>query len=151
MNWKPYWIRCVGVVLAALGLATVAIGVTAGDAGAQPRRRGAQSEHRAEPSQSSRGRAQARQAPDSEAEAEAGAPARGSTAVTGVVNINTATEDELMRLPGIGPAKARAIVQARERNRFRRPEDILRVRGIGRATFRRLSPMLRVDGPTTLQ
>jgi competence protein ComEA len=70
---------------------------------------------------------------------------------TGVVNINTAGQTELSRLPGIGPSKAAAIIAFRERGRrFRRVEDLLRVRGIGRATFRRLRPMLTVQGPTTL-
>ncbi len=69
----------------------------------------------------------------------------------GVVNINTASEVELSRLPGIGPSKAAAIIAYRERGRhFSRIEDLLRVRGIGRATFRRLRSMLAVRGPTTL-
>lgn len=69
----------------------------------------------------------------------------------GVVNINTATQEELERLPGIGPSKAQAILETRGKLRgFRRVQDILRVRGIGRATFRKLRPMLTVDGPTTL-
>jgi competence protein ComEA len=53
-------------------------------------------------------------------------------------------------LPGIGPSKAAAIVAFRERTAFRRIEDVMRVRGIGRATFRRLRTMLSVSGPTTL-
>jgi len=66
-----------------------------------------------------------------------------------VVNLNTATEAELGHLPGIGPSKAAAIVAYRARGRrFRRVEELMRVRGIGRATFRRLRPMLRVEGPT---
>ncbi|MCC6874008.1 MAG: ComEA family DNA-binding protein [Sandaracinaceae bacterium] len=70
--------------------------------------------------------------------------------VPGVVNIQTASQAQLELLPGIGPSKAAAIVAHRERQAFRRVEDIMRVRGIGRATFRRLRPMLTVDGPTTL-
>lgn len=70
---------------------------------------------------------------------------------TGVININTATAEEFQRLPGIGPSKAEAILATRQRmGRFARVEDILRVRGIGRATLRRLQPMLRTDGTTTL-
>jgi competence protein ComEA len=70
----------------------------------------------------------------------------------GVVNINTASELELMRLPGVGPSKARAIVQLRERlQRFKRVEGIMRVRGIGRKTFRKLRSMLTIEGETTLQ
>lgn len=73
-----------------------------------------------------------------------------SDATHGVVNLNTATVEELTRLPGIGEAKAQAIVARRENHRFRRIEDVMRVRGIGRATFRRLRPMLTVEGDTTL-
>src|SRR5207249_1465272 len=69
----------------------------------------------------------------------------------GVVNINTATPDELERLPGIGPARAEAIVQLREHvHHFGHPEDLLRVRGIGRVGFRRLRPYVTLAGPTTL-
>lgn len=69
---------------------------------------------------------------------------------SGVVNIQTATADQLQLLPGIGPSKAQAIIAHRDRRAFRRVEDILRVRGVGRATFRRLRPMLTVEGPTTM-
>ncbi|MEC7525194.1 MAG: helix-hairpin-helix domain-containing protein [Myxococcota bacterium] len=68
----------------------------------------------------------------------------------GVVNIQTASPEQLQLLPGIGPSKAEAIVSHRERRAFRRVEDLMRVRGIGRATFRRLRSMLTVDGPTTM-
>ena len=68
----------------------------------------------------------------------------------GVINIQTASAEELQRLPGIGPSKADAIIAQRTRVPFRRIEDILRVRGIGRATFRRLRPHLSVTGATTL-
>jgi len=78
-------------------------------------------------------------------------PPAATPTPSGVVNINTAGETELGLLPGIGPSKAAAIITYRQRGRrFRRVEDLLRVRGIGRATFRRLRPMLTVDGPTTL-
>ncbi len=76
--------------------------------------------------------------------------AAGASDGQGVVNIQTASLEELQRLPGVGPSKAAAIVAQRERAAFRRVEDIMRVRGIGRATFRRLRPMLTISGPTTL-
>jgi len=70
---------------------------------------------------------------------------------TGVVNINTATEAELVRLPGIGPSKARAIVSLRKHmGSFSRVENLLRVRGIGRKTLQQLRPMLTLKGETTL-
>lgn len=70
---------------------------------------------------------------------------------TGVVNLNTASEAELERLPGIGPAKAAAIVAYRQKHGpFRRVEDLRRVKGFGRKTLLRLRPYLAVAGPTTL-
>jgi len=74
------------------------------------------------------------------------------TAADGVVNVNTATADELMRLPGIGPSKAAAILALRARmtgQRFARVEDLLRVRGIGRVTLRKLRPIVSLNGATT--
>jgi competence ComEA-like helix-hairpin-helix protein len=52
---------------------------------------------------------------------------------------NAASDVELDRLPGIGPATARAIVAAREAGAvFRTPEDLLDVRGIGEATLAKM-------------
>lgn len=60
------------------------------------------------------------------------------------ININEAGVDDLVELPGIGPAKAAAIVEHRQKRRFRRIEDILRVPGIGRKTFGRIRGSIRV-------
>ncbi len=50
----------------------------------------------------------------------------------GKVRLNTATERELLKLPGIGPARARAIVADREANGpYQTLEDLARVPGIG--------------------
>lgn len=76
--------------------------------------------------------------------------APSSDVADGVVNIQTATAEQLQLLPGIGPSKAEAIVSYRQAHPFQRVEDILRVRGIGRATFRRLRPMITVSGGTTM-
>ncbi len=55
------------------------------------------------------------------------------------IDPNRASDVELDRLPGVGPSTARAIVTAREEGRvFRRPEDLLEVRGIGEATLERM-------------
>ena len=56
--------------------------------------------------------------------------------------------EELRRLPGVGPKRAEAIVALRQRmGRFQRVEDLLRVKGIGRATLRKWRPLLRLDAP----
>ena len=47
------------------------------------------------------------------------------------INLNTATEDELQQLQGVGPATARNIIELRRQmGGFRRIEDIMNVRGI---------------------
>ena len=50
----------------------------------------------------------------------------------GAVDVNTAGLEELMALPGIGAARARAILEYRDAHGpFRYPEDLIRVKGIG--------------------
>jgi competence protein ComEA len=63
------------------------------------------------------------------------------------VNLNRAEPAELVTLPGIGPARADAIVNwRRDHGPFRKFEDLLEVPGIGPATLERLRPLARV-GP----
>lgn len=66
---------------------------------------------------------------------------------TAQIDLNHASETELTALPGVGPSRARAIVAYRERRPFRRVEEVMRVRGIGRATFRQMRAMLTVSPP----
>lgn len=76
----------------------------------------------------------------------------GPGQVSGTLNLNLATQEELERLPGIGPAKAQRILAWRARNvRFRQVRDLRRVKGFGRKTVLRLAPYLTVEGATTLQ
>jgi competence protein ComEA len=77
------------------------------------------------------------------------APAAGESA--GVVNLNDATEAELELLPGIGPAKAKAIVDHRHGHPFHKVDELMKVKGIGRKTFGRLRPYLTITGRSTLQ
>ena len=65
----------------------------------------------------------------------------------GVVNLNTATADDLDRLPGIGPIRAQAIINYRIRKgRFTSVDDLLAVDGIGPATVDQLRPLVTVSG-----
>jgi len=62
------------------------------------------------------------------------------------VNINTATEQELQTLPGIGEVRAAAILADREANGpFRIPEDITRVKGIGQGTLEEILDHITVE------
>jgi competence protein ComEA len=62
------------------------------------------------------------------------------------VNINTATAEELVRLPGIGEATSRRIIEHRERNGpFKRPEDLIIVEGFSERKYRALAGMICVE------
>ena len=72
------------------------------------------------------------------------APGAGEGA-GGLVNLNTATLEELDELPGVGEATARAILEDREKNGpFSSPEDLMRVSGIGEKKFEKLEGLVCV-------
>ncbi len=59
------------------------------------------------------------------------------------VDINRATASELERLPQVGPVLSRKIVEYRESHgRFNHIRELVKVKGIGAATFKRLEPHL---------
>jgi len=63
------------------------------------------------------------------------------------VNLNSASADELARLPGIGPAKAKAIVAHRAEEPFRKPEDLRKVKGIGDKLYEQVKDHIMVGEP----
>ncbi|BDG31295.1 helix-hairpin-helix domain-containing protein [Parageobacillus thermoglucosidasius] len=84
-------------------------------------------------------------------------PARGETNVSSIdspaisssesnkVHINTASEEEILRLSGIGPAKAAAIIAYREEHGpFKKAEDLLNVTGIGEKTLEKIKEQIVV-------
>jgi competence protein ComEA len=88
--------------------------------------------------------------PPAAAALDAGAPSAPSQGVTadGKVILNAASADDLTRLPGVGRRRAEAIVELRTRlKRFRRVQDLLRVKGIGPRSLKRLLPHLVLDPP----
>lgn len=61
------------------------------------------------------------------------------------VNINTATQNELDELPGIGPAIAQRIIEYREENgNFQKIEDLQNVKGIGDAKYEEIKESVTV-------
>ncbi len=63
-----------------------------------------------------------------------------------IININTATVDELKKLPGIGESKATEIVNYRnEYGRFTSPEDLLNVNGIGKTLLEKIRPYITTE------
>jgi competence ComEA-like helix-hairpin-helix protein len=61
---------------------------------------------------------------------------------TGVINLNTASLTRLQDIPGVGEATAKAIDEYRRRSPFRRPEDVMNIRGIGEKKFGKMRPYI---------
>jgi competence protein ComEA len=75
-----------------------------------------------------------------------GVPAR-TASTRPLININTATVEELQELPRVGPALAQRIVAYREMyGPFQTPEDLMRVSGIGESIFAAIRDYITV-GP----
>ncbi|MFA4136829.1 MULTISPECIES: helix-hairpin-helix domain-containing protein [unclassified Brevibacillus] len=69
-----------------------------------------------------------------------------TTGASSVINLNTATADELMSLPGIGEARAKAIVDYRSKQGpFRSADDLKQIEGIGEKMFARIKDRLVVQ------
>lgn len=70
------------------------------------------------------------------------APTTGSS-LRGPIDLNTASEADLLSLPGIGPARARAILAyRREKGSFAAVSDLGKISGFGRSLVARLTPLV---------
>ena len=70
---------------------------------------------------------------------------------SGVVNVNTASVEQLTLLPRIGPSSAAQIIEYRSANGgFKKVTDLLQVKGIGPSTFELIKPWVAIEGDTTL-
>ena len=87
----------------------------------------------------------------SHASDDASAKKSGRKQLTGKLNLNTASEEQLQLLPTVGPAKAERIIAWRKKNgAFKRTVDIRHIKGFGYKTFKKLEPYLDIKGETTL-
>ncbi|MCL2326740.1 MAG: helix-hairpin-helix domain-containing protein [Proteobacteria bacterium] len=66
----------------------------------------------------------------------------GAAANTNCVDINHGDVNALMKLPGIGQSRARAIEEAREKRPFKRKADIQRVKGIGKQSYKKMADFI---------
>jgi competence protein ComEA len=80
-------------------------------------------------------------APAAAVEKKEPAPAAAKLAPGEKVNINTAPKEDLDKLPGIGPVKAQAIIEARP---FEKIEDVMKVKGIKQGEFGKIKDLITV-------
>lgn len=65
------------------------------------------------------------------------------------VNLNSASVNDLLQIPGFNLKLARALIDYRKENPFVEKDDILKVSGIGRATYTRMRPYITVGGASS--
>jgi competence protein ComEA len=58
------------------------------------------------------------------------------------VNINQASQEDLEKIPGIGPAKAKAIIKGRP---YKNPQDIMKVKGIKKGIYNKIKDFISVQ------
>lgn len=162
--WAPYALKVSGIALALTGVAFLGSGAldrwlslqpafasSAARASATASARAVGPRPTATPSGSAVTSASALASPAPTASSSAASPASVPAALTsdGRVVLNLAGEKELVTLPGIGVRKAQAILELRAKlgGRFKRVEDLTRIRGIKRRFLERLRPRVVLDAP----
>jgi len=72
-------------------------------------------------------------------------PPQAAQPAAALLNLNTATQAELEKLPGIGPAMAKTILEYRQKNGgFKKVEELMNVKGIGEKSFLKLKTLVTV-------
>lgn len=83
---------------------------------------------------------------DGQSNPNPGNSSQAGVATGGLININTATLEQLDQLPGIGPAIAQRIIDYREGSGgFTSVEQVTEVSGIGEATFNKIKDLISVE------
>ncbi|MCR4782111.1 MAG: helix-hairpin-helix domain-containing protein [Lachnospiraceae bacterium] len=68
------------------------------------------------------------------------------SAKDGKLNLNKASKEELMGLPGIGESKAVSIIKYREeKGRFKKSEDLMKISGIKEGVYKKIQDLIKVD------
>ena len=87
-------------------------------------------------------------APAFAAQDKPAASPKSPVAAASVVNLNTATAAQIATLPGIGEKAAQRIIEYREKNGgFKKPEELMNVKGIGEKSFLKLKALITVTDP----
>ena len=82
---------------------------------------------------------------EEEAKALGDGPTDAGSADDGKINLNTATREELLRLSGIGDAKADSILAWREQHGgFSQIEDLMKIEGIKEGVFSKIRDYVKV-------
>lgn len=75
--------------------------------------------------------------------------AKAKGQLTGEVNVNEATIEQITMLPGVGLQRAKLIQEYAKAHPFKSPEELKGIKGIGDKSFEKLRPFVTVSGPTT--
>ena len=78
-------------------------------------------------------------------------PQNPKLGLIGWININQASTEQLMLLPGIGKSRAELICSYRSKRQFRKSKELTRIKGIGSKRYSKLAPFIRIAGETTIR
>lgn len=67
----------------------------------------------------------------------------------GLINLNTATREQLETLPGVGSKIAQAIIEYREKHGpFKSVDELLEIKGIGPKKLEKIRPLVTIEAPS---